>query len=141
MSETTLDKIQGARELTDMFRWTGMTQREIQKLEDFMGNALNDTRNRVTGVSHDLAATRKAATNAGIALWRHGPADLAAREACDQLLAAQRGSRRADAGQPRSGSGRLRRIQWWAAGEAICCCVRLRGQIDKEGQWVSAGTT
>lgn len=81
-NETTLDKIQGAKTVKEMVLWSGLTQREIMKLEDKLDNAIEAldhpavTSTASRDLKWELQPIRGQVTDAGIHVWRHGPADL-----------------------------------------------------------------
>ena len=82
MAESTLDKIQGAKEIKDMILWSGMTQKEIMELEATMGRAAdknwhyNGKQYGELGprwdIDREIATVKRGATDAGVHIWRHG---------------------------------------------------------------------
>ena len=82
MAETTNQKTGGATEVRDMIRNAGLGQREIQTLEAYLRNGIQNlqhpsARQRDDSNVHtwiELANVRGGVSDAGIDLWRNGPA-------------------------------------------------------------------
>jgi len=82
MAETTNQKTGGATEVRDMIRNAGLDQREIQTLEAYLRNGIQNLQHPSAAQRDDsnvhtwieLANVRGGVSDAGIDLWRNGPA-------------------------------------------------------------------